>query len=95
MTRLDIINYVSKALNLSTKESEIIVNSTFDSIIRSLRAGDKVEIRRFGSFKTRQRNARKGHNPKTLTTVDVPSKKVAYFKASRELKELINGLKNA
>ena len=95
MTRLDIINDVSKALNLSTKESEIIVNSTFDSIIKSLRAGDKVEIRRFGSFKIRQRKAHKGHNPKTLITVDVPSKKVAYFKASRELKELVNGLKNA
>jgi len=61
-----------------------------DSMVRALRAGDKVEFRGFGSFGTRPRAARVGRNPKTGARVDVPAKRVPYFKASKELKELVN-----
>ena len=52
--------------------------------------GDKIELRGFGSFRIRQRESRTGRNPKTGERVDVPAKKVPYFKPGKELKELIN-----
>ena len=58
--------------------------------MRSLRAGDKIEIRGFGSFRTRQRKPRVGRNPKTGERVDVPAKKIPFFKPSKELKDLVN-----
>jgi integration host factor subunit beta len=62
----------------------------FDSIVDSLRAGEKIELRGFGSFRLRSRKSRMGRNPKTGAKVDVPSKKIPYFKPGKELKELIN-----
>src|SRR2546421_12778848 len=73
------------------RDREVIVETIFDSIVRSLRAGDKIEIRGFGSFRTRQRNPRVGRNPKTGDRVEVPAKKIPFFKPSKELKDLVNG----
>jgi integration host factor subunit beta len=75
---------------MSRKDSEIIVETIFDAIVKSLKAGDKIEIRGFGSFRTRQRKPRIGRNPKTGTRVDVPAKKIPYFKPSKELKDVVN-----
>jgi integration host factor subunit beta len=75
---------------MTRKDSEVIVEAIFDSIVRSLRSGDKIEIRGFGSFRTRQRQPRVGRNPKTGTRVEVPSKRIPYFKPSKELKDLVN-----
>ena len=55
-----------------------------------LKANDKIEVRGFGSFRTRQRQARTGRNPKTGAAVDVPAKRVPYFKPSKELRDLVN-----
>jgi integration host factor subunit beta len=77
-------------VEMSRKDSEVIVETIFDSIVKSLKAGDKIEIRGFGSFRTRQRKPRIGRNPKTGTRVDVPAKKIPYFKPSKELKDLVN-----
>ena len=77
-------------VEMTRKDSEVIVEAIFDSIVRSLRAGDKIEIRGFGSFRTRQRQPRVGRNPKTGTRVEVPSKRIPYFKPSKELKDLVN-----
>ena len=60
------------------------------SVVRSLRDGDKSEIRGFGSFRTRQRQPRVGRNPKTGTRVEVPAKRIPFFKPSKELKDLVN-----
>ena len=90
MTKADLIDEVSRLAELTRKDSEVIVETIFDSIVRSLRVGDKIEIRGFGSFRTRQRKPRVGRNPKTGDKVDVPPKKVPYFKPGKELKELIN-----
>jgi integration host factor subunit beta len=68
----------------------VIVDTIFDSVVRSLRVGDKIEIRGFGSFRTRQRNPRVGRNPKTGDRVEVPAKKIPFFKPSKELKDLVN-----
>jgi integration host factor subunit beta len=59
-------------------------------VVRSLRAGDKIEIRGFGSFRTRQRKPRVGRNPKTGDRVEVPAKKIPFFKPSKELKDMVN-----
>jgi integration host factor subunit beta len=90
MTKADLIDEVSRLVELTRKESEVIVEVIFDSIVRSLRNGDKIEIRGFGSFRTRERQARIGRNPKTGERVEVPPKRIPYFKPSKELKDLVN-----
>jgi integration host factor subunit beta len=67
-----------------------IVNTVFDSIVQALQHDDKIELRGFGSFRIRQRRSRQGRNPKTGDKVDVPAKRIPYFKPGKELKELIN-----
>ena len=91
MTKADLIEEVSRLTELTRKDSEVIVETIFDSVVRSLRVGDKIEIRGFGSFRTRQRKPRVGRNPKTGGRVEVPAKKIPFFKPSQELKDLVNG----
>jgi integration host factor subunit beta len=90
MTKADLVEEVSRVTELTRKDSEVIVDTLFDSVIKALREGDKLEVRGFGSFRVRQRNARVGRNPKTGEKVEVPAKRVPYFKPSKELKDLIN-----
>ena len=93
MTKADLIEEVSRAVEMSRKDSEVIVETIFESIVKALRTSDKIEIRGFGSFRTRERRSRVGRNPKTGARVEVPPKRVPYFKPSKELKDLINSLK--
>lgn len=90
MTKADLIEEVSRVVEMTRKDSEVIVDTIFESIVRSLRDGDKIEIRGFGSFRTRERRPRIGRNPKTGARVEVPAKRVPYFKPSKELKDLVN-----
>ena len=90
MTKAELIEEVSRVVEMTRKDSEVIVEAIFDSIVRSLRTGDKIEIRGFGSFRTRQRQPRIGRNPKTGAKVDVPAKRVPFFKPSKELRDLVN-----
>ncbi len=90
MTKADLIEEVARVVEFTRKESEIIVEAIFDSVVNALREDDKIEIRGFGSFRTRQRQSRIGRNPKTGARVDVPAKRVPYFKPSKELKDLVN-----
>src|SRR5205085_3196868 len=91
MTKAELIDEVSKVVEMTRKDSEIIVETIFESIVNSLHKGDKIEIRGFGSFRTRQRQPRVGRNPKTGSRVEVPSKRIPYFKPSKELRDLVNG----
>src|SRR6201987_6233595 len=90
MTKADLIEEVSRLAEVTRKDSEVIVETIFDSIVRSLRGGDKIELRGFGSFRTRQRQPRVGRNPKTGARGNVPAKKIPYFKPSKELKDIVN-----
>lgn len=90
MTKADLIEEVARVVEFTRKESEVIVEAIFDSIVKSLRQDDKIEIRGFGSFRTRQRQSRIGRNPKTGARVEVPAKRIPYFKPSKELKDLVN-----
>jgi len=90
MTKADLVEEVTKLGDLTRRDSETIVETIFNSVIGALRSGDKIEIRGFGSFRIRQRKPRIGRNPKTGTKVEVPAKKVPYFKPSKELRDLVN-----
>lgn len=90
MTKAELVEEVSRVSDLTKKHSEVIVDSVFQTIIDALHRGEKIELRGFGSFRLRQREPRKGRNPKTGDKVDVPPKKVPYFKPGKELKDLIN-----
>ncbi len=90
MTKAELIEEVSRVVEMTRKDSEVIVEAIFDSVVRALRTGDKIEIRGFGSFRTRQRQPRVGRNPKTGARVEVPAKRIPYFKPSKELKDLVN-----
>ena len=90
MTRAELIEGVSHAVEMTRKDSEVIIEAILDSVVRALRRGDRVEIRGLGSFGTRQRQPRVGRNPKTGSRVDVPAKRIPYFKPSKELKDLVN-----
>jgi len=91
MTKAHLIEGVCQAADMSRKDSELVIETVFDSIVKSLRSGEKIEIRGFGSFRTRERKPRVGRNPKTGAHVDVPAKKIPYFKPSKELKDIVNG----
>jgi len=90
MTKAELIEEVARVVEVTRKDSEVIVDAIFESVVRALRNGDKIEIRGFGSFRTRQRQPRIGRNPKTGARVEVPSKRIPYFKPSKELKDLVN-----
>ena len=90
MTKADLVDKVTSLGDLTRRDGEIIVDTLFESVIGALKSGDKIEIRGFGSFRTRQRNARIGRNPKTGDKVDVPAKRVPFFKPSKELRDSVN-----
>lgn len=77
--------------DLKDYEVEKIVDLFFGQIVQKLAEGGRVEIRGFGAFSTREREPRKGRNPRTGETVAVPAKKVTYFKAGKEVREKLNG----
>jgi len=91
MTKADLINIVAKRLDITQVQSGIIVEAALKSVVSALQSSQEVEIRGFGSFRFRNRAPRKGRNPKTGEKVDVPPKKIPYFKMGKELKALLNG----
>jgi len=91
MTKAELVEDVADAAELTKKDAERLVEIVFESIIESLNQGEKIELRGFGSFRVRERGARRGRNPKTGDPVNIPAKRVPYFKPGKELKELING----
>ena len=91
MTKSVLIEKIAaKVEGLTKKQTELVVETIFGSIKEALAEGGKVEIRGFGNFKLRSRKARKARNPKTGESVEVPPKKVPYFKVGKELREMIN-----
>ena len=88
MTKSHLINELAGQLNIDKTEAKVIINTIFDSITEALSAGDKVELRGFGSFRVKRRKARNGQNPKTGEKVKVPPKTVPFFKPGKELKSV-------
>ena len=91
MTKSVLIEKVAeKVEGLTRNQTEIVVETVFDSIRKALMQGEKIEIRGFGNFRLKTRNPRRARNPKTGETVEVPGKKVLYFKVGKALKESLN-----
>ena len=92
MTKHDLIEEVARLYpRYSRRDAEVIVNSVFDSMAEALHQGERIEIRGFGSFVVKQRQAREGRNPKTGRIVSVPAKRVPFFKVGKELKLRVDG----
>ena len=90
MIKADLVNKIAKEMNISKQEAEAGINLFFQTIKEALERGEEIELRGFGSFRFRQRQARSGRNPRTGAPVNVPPKKVLYFKPSKLLKSIIN-----
>lgn len=91
MTKATLIDKVSENVEgLTRKQTEIVVETFFESIRDALARGEKVELRGFGNFKLKTRNPRKARNPRTGEAVDVPAKRVLHFKPGKELRDMLN-----
>ena len=91
MTKAHLIETLAERTpTMSRRQAELVVNTLFDSIRDSLKNGEKTEIRGFGSFRLRIRQTKEGRNPKTGATVAVPEKRMPFFKAGKDIKELLN-----
>ena len=87
MNKTELIAEVAKKCAMSKKDAEKAVSATFDTIAEVLCAGDKVQLVGFGSFETKQREARTGRNPKTKEAIEIPATTIPVFKAGTALKE--------
>ena len=90
MNKAKLIKKVSEKNKIQPREAKVILDNIFDEMKESLEKGERIEIRGFGSFAMRQYGGYKGRNPKTGKIVDVPPKKLPYFKVGKELKDLVN-----
>ncbi len=91
MTKSELVELIASTQDgITRREAEVVVNTVFAAISDALAEGDRVELRGFGSFSTRQRGARTGRNPKTGAAVAVPAKKVPHFKPGKLLRERVD-----
>ena len=91
MTKAELVVKLANKSKLSRKQAVDVVNAITQSISDSLAGGNKVEIRGFGSFVIRERNARIAHNPRSREIVEVPAKRVPFFKAGNDLRKVVDG----
>ncbi|RLB73361.1 MAG: integration host factor subunit beta [Deltaproteobacteria bacterium] len=92
MTKSELIEQLTDGHGiLNKKEAEIVINLIFGGISTALAQGDRVEIRGFGSFSVRERDAREARNPKSGELVEIPSRKTPFFKTGKELRERVDG----
>ena len=93
MTKSELVDKLVESNGILTrKESEVIISLVFDSMSEALKEGEKVEIRGFGSFTVRDREAREARNPKSGELVKIPSKKTPFFKTGKDLRERVNNI---
>jgi integration host factor subunit beta len=91
MTRADLIERVCEKGRMHRSRAELLVDTVFDCLERSLRQGEKIELRGFGTFQIRSYRAYKGRNPRTGQIVEVKPKRLPHFKVSNELAGRVNG----
>lgn len=91
MTKAELVDLITGTTGMNRRDTVTVVNLIMENIGNALAGGDKVELRGFGSFKVKSRRSRLARNPRTGDAVDVPAKRVPYFKASNELKDRLNG----
>jgi integration host factor subunit beta len=95
MTKSDLIDLLCETKKLPKGRAELLVNTIFDSMVKALETGDRIEIRGFGSLEIRSYRAYAGRNPRTGSTVDVKPKRLPFFKVGKELKDRVNAAAQA
>jgi integration host factor subunit beta len=90
MTKSELIEAITTRGEITKARAELVVNCVFDTMIEALQRGEGIEIRGFGSFTVRPYKAYTGRNPRTGQSVDVPSKRLPFFKVGKELREIVN-----
>ncbi len=90
MNKDNLTKKLSEKMKIQPREAKVIVDSVFDAMKEGMERGERIEIRGFGSFVMRQYRGYKGRNPKTGEIVDVPPKRLPYFKVGKRLKDLVN-----
>lgn len=89
MNKTELVSAIAEKTGLSKKDSEKALAATLDTIVETLKGGDKVQLIGFGSFEVKERAARTGRNPRTNETIDIPAAKLPQFKAGKALKDAI------
>jgi integration host factor subunit alpha len=92
MTKIDIVNLIFEKVGLPKNEAQQIVDALFETLKETLIAGESIKISGFGTFNVRKKNARVGRNPKTKVEVEITPRRVVTFKASEQLKEMVENV---
>ncbi|NUN15178.1 MAG: integration host factor subunit beta [Myxococcales bacterium] len=90
MNRSELVEAIALKSTLARKQAEIVVNTVFESMFDALVRDERIEIRGFGSFTNRHYESYTGRNPKTGTAVEVPSKRLPFFKVGKDLRDRVN-----
>ena len=90
MKKSELVAIVAEKAAISKKDAELAVAATFDTIVDTIAAGDKIQIVGFGTFERRERNARTGVDPRTNAKIEIPASKVPAFKAGKAFKDAVN-----
>ena len=90
MNKTELIAAAAESAGLTKKDTERVLNAAIDAITASLVKGEKVQISGFGSFETKEREARVGRNPHTKESIEIPATNVPVFKASKALKDTVS-----
>jgi len=91
MTKSELIDAVAeRTLEISKRDAAVVVDKIFESMEQALRRGERIEIRGFGSFQIKIHPAHEGRNPATGKPMPIPARRRPFFKASKELRELVN-----
>ena len=90
MSRTELVLKLSEKENITAKDAKRVVDLLFDAMKEAFEKGERIEIRGFGTFTVRHYRNRRGRNPKTGQSVDVPPRRVPFFKVGKELKERVN-----
>ncbi|MBI4956160.1 MAG: integration host factor subunit beta [Myxococcales bacterium] len=94
MTKSELIEAITTRGEITKARAELVVNCVFDTMTEALKAGEGIEIRGFGSFTVRPYKSYTGRNPRTGQSVDVPAKRLPFFKVGKELREIVNQSRN-
>ena len=89
MNKTELVATVAENAGLTKKDAERIINASIDAITAALAKGEKVQISGFGTFESKEREARIGRNPHTKEEIHIPATRVPGFKASKALKDIV------
>ena len=90
MNKTELIAAVAEKGGISKKDADAAVNTTLDTIVEMVAAGDKVQLVGFGTFEPRERSAKTGKNPRTGESIEIPASKIPAFKAGKAFKDIVN-----